>query len=173
MSSIRLKARAVFHVENGHGVEVVCGGKGVVLYPQDDGTSVIAPTSDPLIVGRVDLHTPDAIDAVYLERNRCVALIAKMTIALGYTAGIRTTEIDGWDPEWHNCVFIDLPTGQVSWHYHDRDADLFAGLPPYTAPWDGHDTPTKYDRVADAVFSRRSKGILETIADLFVGEKGE
>ena len=45
-------------------------------------------------------------------------------------------------------MFIDLPTGQASWHYHDREAHLFAGLPPYTKPWDGHTTPEKYERLA-------------------------
>ena len=60
------------------------------------------------------------------------------------------TAIHGWDSEWHNCVYIDLPfSGQVSWHYHDDHRHLFAGVPPYRLQWDGHDTPTKYRRVSD------------------------
>lgn len=91
-----------------------------------------------------------AKDAAYLERNRCVALLARMALVLGLRAGLARTDIDGWSPEWHGCVYIDLPTGQVSWHYHETDAHLFAGLPAYAAHWDGHNTPEKYRRVADA-----------------------
>lgn len=82
------------------------------------------------------------IDQAYQERNRLVALIARL-----YPCGIRKTEIPGWDPEWYNCVFIDTPEGQMSWHYHDREAYLFADLPEYTHEWDGHLTPEKYQRI--------------------------
>lgn len=84
-------------------------------------------------------------DAAYLERNEVVALLATL-----YPSGIARTAIDGWDAEWHNCVYIELPfAGQVSWHYHDDQRYLFAGLPQYRLDWDGHDTPTKYRRVSD------------------------
>ena len=84
-------------------------------------------------------------DAAYLERNEVVALLATV-----YPSGIARTAIDGWNSEWHNCVYIDLPfSGQVSWHYHDDHRHLFAGVPPYRLQWDGHDTPTKYRRVSD------------------------
>lgn len=82
-------------------------------------------------------------DAAYTERNRLVAFLARK-----FPSGLRKTEIEGWDPEWHGCVFIDTPEGQMSWHYHDSDAHLFAGLPPYEKPWDGHTTPEKYERLA-------------------------
>lgn len=82
-------------------------------------------------------------DAAYLERNRVVALLAGL-----FPSGIARTDIPGWLPEWHGCVYIDLPTGQVSWHYHDGEASLFAHLPPYTKPWDGHTTDEKYERLA-------------------------
>jgi hypothetical protein len=82
-------------------------------------------------------------DAAYLERNRLVALLARI-----YPAGVAKTAIEGWSPDWHNCVYIDTPAGQLSWHFHDSHAHLFLGIPPYTKPWDGHSTETKYDRVA-------------------------
>lgn len=82
-------------------------------------------------------------DAAYLERNRLVALLAAI-----YPSGIARTAIEGWDPAWHGCVYIDLPTGQASWHYHDSQAHLFAHLPAYTKSWDGHTTEQKYERVA-------------------------
>jgi hypothetical protein len=87
-------------------------------------------------------------DAVYLERNQVVAALAACALRLNWRAGVALTDLLGWEPEWHNCVYIDLPTGQVSWHYHDSQADLFAFLPPYDGTFDGHDTEQKYARVA-------------------------
>ncbi len=93
-------------------------------------------------------------DGAYLERNRCVALIARMAIALGYDAGLAKTDIPGWDPAWHGCAYVDLPTGQASWHYHVSSEHLFADLPAYTKPWDNHTTVHKYRRVHHARFHR-------------------
>jgi hypothetical protein len=85
----------------------------------------------------------DDLDGAYLERNRIVA-----ALAASYPSGIKKTAIDGWDDAWHNCVYIDLPTGQASWHYHDREAKLFSNLPAYYGVWDGHTTEEKYQRLA-------------------------
>lgn len=86
-------------------------------------------------------------DLAYLERNRCVALLASLALDAGYTAGRARTAIAGWSEDWHGCIYIDFPAGQVSWHYHDSHAHLFAHLPPYAGEWDGHDTEEKYRRV--------------------------
>ncbi len=85
-----------------------------------------------------------AKDGAYLERNRVVA-----ALACCFPAGVGRTAIEGWDPEWENVVYIDLPTGQVSWHFHDDHSHLFARLPKYAGIWDGHDTPEKYRRLAE------------------------
>ena len=84
-----------------------------------------------------------ALDAAYEERNRVVA-----ALAVHYPAGTARPDIAGWEPEWLGCVYIDTPHGQVSWHFHDSQAHLFAHLPAYPGQWDGHDTPEKYRRVA-------------------------
>jgi hypothetical protein len=101
-----------------------------------------------------------AKDGAYLERNQVVAALAKC-----FPSGVARTAIEGWSEDWHGCVYIDLPTGQVSWHFHDSQAYLFADLPPYNKPWDGHDTPEKYRRVAalDAAQSQAAAmaGLLE------------
>lgn len=90
-------------------------------------------------------------DGAYEERNRCVSLLTHMAVAMGLTAGLRrSAPIPGWDAEWHNCVYIDLPVGQVSWHYHDSQASLFADLPEYTGEYDGHTTAEKYLRATRA-----------------------
>ena len=91
-----------------------------------------------------------AKDGAYLERNKCVALIARMALSMGLKAGRARTAIEGWSADWHGCIYIDLPSGQVSWHYHDSQESLFSRLPCYAGSWDGHDTPEKYRRVADA-----------------------
>jgi hypothetical protein len=82
-------------------------------------------------------------DGAYSERNELVAALATL-----FPSGTRKTNIEGWSDDWHNCVFIDLPTGQVSWHYHDSEVHLFEHLPPYEKPWDGHTTEEKYKRLA-------------------------
>ena len=91
-----------------------------------------------------------ANDGAYAERNRLVAYIASM-----FPSGIKRTTISGWDEAWHGCVYIDLPTGQASWHYHDREAHLFATLPPYQGEWDGHSTEEKYARIARAALAEQ------------------
>ena len=88
-----------------------------------------------------------AKDAAYKERNQVVAALARAAMLLGWKVGLRKTAIEGWDADWHNCVFIDLPTGQASWHFHDSELPLFRGLPDYDATWDGHTTPEKYERL--------------------------
>jgi len=95
-----------------------------------------------------ELDLKNAKDGAYLERNKCVALIARMALAMGLKAGRAKTAIEGWSEDWHGCVYIDLPTGQVSWHFHDSQLSLFLDLPKYDGTWDGHDTPEKYRRCA-------------------------
>lgn len=90
-------------------------------------------------------------DAPYTERNALVAFLST-----AYPSGLKRTEIEGWDPEWNGCVFIDTPEGQMSWHYHERDAGLFAHLGPYEGEWDGHTTPEKYERLARIVANKAS-----------------
>jgi hypothetical protein len=81
----------------------------------------------------------------YSERNQLVALLARI-----YPSGIRATDIPGWNPEWQGCVYIDLPDGQISYHYHNSEADMFRSLPAYTKPWDGHNKELVHDRLRAA-----------------------
>ncbi len=90
----------------------------------------------------------DAINYAYTERNRLVALLARQyPSSLEPNPDTRATEIkDGWN--W--IVFVDLPTGQASWHLHDRDLNEFTGVPREQGrKWDGHTTPVKWQRVMD------------------------
>lgn len=67
----------------------------------------------------------------YETRNAYVMMALLAAHWLDYPSGIR---IDPKEPEWP-CAFIELPTGQVSWH-----------LPQHPVEWDGHSTEEKYDR---------------------------
>lgn len=87
-------------------------------------------------------------DEAYRQRNVLVAALARL-----YPSGVRRTNIEGWSSDWHGCVYIDLPTGQISYHYHDSQAYMFLGLPAYTKPWDGHDKETVEKRLAGVASS--------------------
>lgn len=92
-------------------------------------------------------------DGAYYERNRCVAALARMALALGWKAGVgqHPAEDTAWEDDWRTIIFIDLPTGQASWHFHDSERHLLAGLPAYGGRWDGHNTEEKYDRLHEVL----------------------
>lgn len=71
--------------------------------------------------------------ARYDERNRLVLMALIEAGKDGLAAGIR---IDVNDLAWP-VVFIELPTGQVSWH-----------IKQYQQVWDGHSTAMKWLRCA-------------------------
>ncbi len=83
----------------------------------------------------------------YKERNLCVALIAKLALQLGYKVGGSLHVGDNWDDDWRHIVFIDIPTGQLSWHIHDSEVPNFNFLSEYPGAWDGHTTEEKYNRI--------------------------
>lgn len=92
-------------------------------------------------------------DAAYSERNQCVALIARMARRMGWRVGVaqHPAEDTSWEDDWRTILFIDLPTGQATWHFHDSEKGLLEGLSEYVdAKWDGHSTPEKYVRVREA-----------------------
>ena len=72
----------------------------------------------------------------YEERNSRIWDAFHCAKVTGCGVGVR---IDPKEPEWP-VVFIELPTGQVSWH-----------VPQHAAAWDGHDTGEKYRRVDDFI----------------------
>ena len=97
----------------------------------------------------------DRKDNAYAERDKCIALIARMAIALGLEVGLgRHKESDtNWEDDWRNIVFVNLPSGQVSWHIHDSELPMFEFLLVYKGQWDGHTTEEKYQRVLAARFN--------------------
>ena len=114
---------------------------GKVLKLCNEECFVLTNKSDQL---RAEVEQVTAFkDGAYLERNKLVALLSKV-----FPSGKKKTAIEGWSEDWHGCVYIDLPTGQASWHYHDSQSDLFAHLPEYQGTWDGHTTDEKYERIS-------------------------
>lgn len=81
-------------------------------------------------------------DSDYEARYDLVLHALHLARSCGFLAGVR---LDPTEPEWP-VAYIELPTGQVSWH-----------LPQHPHAWDGHDTPEKYHRCreyADDVWLR-------------------
>jgi hypothetical protein len=92
----------------------------------------------------------DQKDNAYKERNLCVSLIAKMAHKMGLPVGIQLSPNEG-EPDWH-IIFIELPSGQVSWHFHSNEIPHFTGYPDYKKKWDGHNWDEKYKRVKSPGF---------------------
>lgn len=77
------------------------------------------------------------------ERNQLVALISKI-----YPAKLGKDE--SGQSILENVVYIDLPTGQASWHITKDEIDLFAHLSKAgddQSIWDGHTKQEKIERV--------------------------
>jgi len=90
----------------------------------------------------------EAKNTAYTERNLLVAALSKL-----FPAWIeRHPDSDtSWDKDWRNIIFLNLPTGQVSWHIHDAEFDNFQHLPQSAfgvQSWDGHTTAEKYERLS-------------------------
>jgi hypothetical protein len=82
-----------------------------------------------------------ALDDVYRERNAVVAALIRTN---GWPASLMAApDEEGW---W--IVYAETPLGQVSWHVNPVDVRLFDDVPRRGADWDGHDTDTKYERIA-------------------------
>lgn len=111
----------------------------------ETGTKLIAA----LMVER-DADVADK-DEAYRQRNHLVAAMARL-----FPSGIRPTNIEGWSANWHGCVYIDLPVGQISYHYHDSQQMLFEDLPPYEKVYDGHDKDAVHERLEALWFAARN-----------------
>lgn len=78
-------------------------------------------------------------DALYAERFGLVTMAMATAWLCNYASGYR---IDPDNEEWP-VAYIELPSGQVSWH-----------MPQHKEPWDSHSTEEKYRRVEQFVQSR-------------------
>lgn len=77
---------------------------------------------------------------VYSERAHLVALLAAL-----YPSTWNFSDPE--NPEWP-VVYVQLPTGQASWHIDPVDWWMFGGVKKDPAvQWDGHSTRAKYRRI--------------------------
>ncbi len=74
------------------------------------------------------------------ERNQLVALLSKM-----YPSHLAVDTSGTYSLE--DVVYIQLPTGQVSWHITKNQLPLFEHLHTAEHPWDGHSHKEKWERV--------------------------
>lgn len=77
-------------------------------------------------------------DNQYDVRYTLVFAAMNLANSVGYDVGVK---FNPQEPEWP-IFYIDLPTGQISWH-----------MPEYTGDWDGHSTEEKYRRVNNYINS--------------------
>lgn len=108
-------------------------------------------TMNPVVnsdLGTDDQAIKTIVNSIYTERNKLVAALARVCPMFGITVGIKRAPEDAKqeDKDWP-IIYIDLPTGQVSWHIHIAEMELFLGVPDYRGTWDGHDTCDKYRRL--------------------------
>jgi hypothetical protein len=86
-----------------------------------------------------------AKDGAYHERDMVVAALSK---CFPSHLSRHSDEDTAWEDDWRWIVYIELPTGQASWHIHDSEFDLFNHLEVRPNNWDGHNTERKYKRLA-------------------------
>lgn len=81
------------------------------------------------------------LDGDYDVRNRAVWRAVGLAAREGFDVGVR---VDPDEPAWP-VVYIELPTGQVSWHMPEHE------------PWDGHAVDEKWRRCQN--FIREVDGV--------------
>jgi hypothetical protein len=87
-------------------------------------------------------------DQAYSERNKVVAALARTIRNLGLDVYVAKHIEEDWEDDWRNILVIELPTGQITWHFHDSELDLlktFKVREGYI--YDGHTTEEKYQRL--------------------------
>ena len=112
----------------------------------DDGVIQAGPCRCDVDAARAALAAlREAKDGAYRERDALVCALSKLFPSrMG-----RHPDSEPWDDDWRWIVFVQLPTGQASWHIHDSELPMFAHLEgSLLGTWDGHTTAEKYERLA-------------------------
>jgi len=79
------------------------------------------------------------------DRNITLSLVAQLSQHLGLVVGL-SRNIDA--PEGSQIsLFLELPSGQVSWTIPDEDLSFFDDVIPYEGNYDGHTQTQKWERV--------------------------
>lgn len=84
---------------------------------------------------------------LYTERTLLIRALAKALPTLSTKYGLAWDKARTDTDPWRYVFFIDLPTGQVSWHIHINDLMLLEDIPAYKGTWDGHTDAEKTERL--------------------------
>jgi hypothetical protein len=103
------------------------------------------PMLEPGIPGALRPWDDQGIGTVYTERAHLTAVLAALF------PSVMVFGADPHAPDWP-VLYVDLPTGQASWHVSPADLPIFKWVDSVTSPagpaWDGHTNDEKYDRIA-------------------------
>jgi hypothetical protein len=100
------------------------------------------------LIGTLDDLMRADRESDYAKRYGLVLAAVDGAHQLGYPAGFAYDHSVSDDPELEGrriVAYIELPTGQVSWH-----------MPEYATPWDGHTTEQKNARIVNFIEGGRS-----------------
>ena len=75
--------------------------------------------------------------------------VCNLCLQKGISVGVGEHEGDDWENDWRKVIYLELPTGQISFHIHDSESGMFSFLPKYFGKWDGHNTDQKWQRLFD------------------------
>ena len=79
----------------------------------------------------------------FRERAYLVSFISKC-----FPASLEPAEDCKDDPNFNFVIYIETPKGQISYHLHNNDLDLFYHVKRDLGnKWDGHNTLEKYERI--------------------------
>lgn len=87
------------------------------------------------------------LDLAYYQRNALACILAQAINAMDEPRRAGVGHDPSQPPEWQTTVILELPTGQVSFHIHERERHLFERLPKYPGHWDGHTDSEKWLRL--------------------------
>lgn len=122
----------------------VAGGARILVLDDVAGVANVKRDTGELIADLAGARRER--DGAYRERAQLVAYLA----ACYRSVIMHDADLDA--PGW-SVIFIDTPSGQMSWHLHENDLDLFRHVPKILrhvpGPWDGHTADEKYRRLAE------------------------
>ncbi len=100
-------------------------------------------------------------EKAYQERDCVIALAAHLAYAQGLE--VWWGRVSDATPGFTYAVYIELPTGQVSWHMMDTELELFRALPFETGKWKRASrrdnlANDKYARIAEYCEQRAKRG---------------
>lgn len=89
--------------------------------------------------------TRDDLDLAYRERN-------ELAVAIAHNFEVGSWKsVDPNEPDWP-VLYLELPCGQVSYHFSPRDAHLLDDIREGTRyeAWDGHSQAERSERLRKA-----------------------